>query len=88
MSTSRASDVITVTVPATFRISVAVPGSNRADQRVIAEAIAACAAEHFAHVSEAQIRAFNEVNRIHPHGVGMITAVISSPDSTPKTTAV
>ncbi|PWC41449.1 hypothetical protein [Azospirillum sp. TSO22-1] len=82
-----ASNIVTVTVPVAFQISVEVPANSGANQRVLAEALAAYAAEHFAHVSQAQIHAFNEVNRIHPHGTGVITAVSSGVDAAQKTAA-
>ena len=82
-----AANIVTVTVPVTFQISVEVPASSGVKQRMMAEAIAAYAAEHFAHVSQAQIHAFNEVNRIHPHGTGVITAVASGVDGAQKAAA-
>ncbi|WP_029009489.1 hypothetical protein [Azospirillum halopraeferens] len=78
-----ASTIITVTVPVAFRISVEVPANGPAT----AETIAASAAEHFAHVSRAQVRAFNEVNRIHAPGAGVVTAVTSGLDAARQSAA-
>ncbi|PWC36065.1 hypothetical protein [Azospirillum sp. TSO35-2] len=78
---------VTVTVPVTFEISVELPATAGTQAAALAEAVAVRAAEHFAHVGQAQIRAFNEVNRVHPQGPGVITAVDSHPDSLCKAAA-
>ena len=67
-----------VDVPVTLSISVSFPEGQPADAQGATVAIAALAAEHFAHVSHARIAAFNEVNRIHPHGSGVIETVTST----------
>ncbi|MBP2303411.1 hypothetical protein [Azospirillum picis] len=67
---------VTVTVPVTIEISVELPAGPQA--AIVADALATQAAEHFAHVSQAQIRAFNEVNRIHRAGAGTVIAAHSS----------
>ncbi|MGQ9372200.1 hypothetical protein [Azospirillum sp. ST 5-10] len=73
MSVANESELVTVSVPVTFQIRVAVPAGRNA--RALAEAVAAHAAERFAHVSQAQIHAFNEVNRIHPAKAGEVAEV-------------
>ncbi|WP_448192309.1 hypothetical protein [Azospirillum sp. sgz301742] len=63
---------VTVAVPVTLHVTVSLPAGSPGN----AEAVALCAAEHFAHVSHAQISAFNEVNRIHPQAAGTVDAVV------------
>ena len=76
---------VTVAVPVTFEITVELPGDVPA--AALAAAIASRAAEHFAHVGQAQIHAFNEVNRVHPQGPGVITAASSRLDADRKAAA-
>ncbi|PWC31058.1 hypothetical protein [Azospirillum sp. TSO35-2] len=58
-----------IEVPITLRIKV----SGASD----AQATARQAAEHFSHVSHAQIAAFNEVNRVHGAESVVVEAVTS-----------
>ncbi|HYG88510.1 MAG TPA: hypothetical protein VD978_19885 [Azospirillum sp.] len=67
-----------VDVPVTLHIAVSFPEGQPIDAQGAAAAIAAHAAEHFAHVSQVRIAAFNEVNRIHPYGAGIIETVTST----------
>lgn len=64
----------TVAVPVTLHVTVSLPAGVATD----AETVAAFAAEHFAHVSHAEISAFNEVNRVHPQAAGSVIAVAST----------
>lgn len=69
-----------IEVPVTLRIEVSVPDA------ATAAAFATMAAEHFAHVSHAEIAAFNEANRVHPNGTGTVQSVTSTvlPVAEPK----
>lgn len=69
---------VTVDVPVTFHLSIAYPAGSEVDVTAASRAMARVAAEHFVHVSSPQINAFNEVNRLHPHGKGQIAAVSAS----------
>ncbi|WP_448204279.1 hypothetical protein [Azospirillum sp. sgz302134] len=68
---------VTVAVPVTLYVTVALPDGAPASQ-LTAEAVALNAAEHFAHVSHAEISAFNEVNRVHPLAAGTVQAVVAA----------
>ncbi|TCZ64883.1 hypothetical protein EXY23_05795 [Roseicella aquatilis] len=69
---------LTVDVPVTFRVSIACPAGTEAEIRAAAQGLARVAVEHLAHVGAAQIDAFNEVNRLHPHGQGRVQSVSAS----------
>lgn len=58
-----------IDVPVTLRIAVA--------DALDGPALALRAAEHFSHVSHAQIAAFNEVNRVHSTDQGTVESVAS-----------
>ncbi|HYG90505.1 MAG TPA: hypothetical protein VD978_30080 [Azospirillum sp.] len=77
------SKTVTVAVPVILHVTVRVPSGAAVD----AEAIATCAAEHFAHVSHAEIAAFNEVNRIHPEAPGAVDAVSATVERPRKAAA-
>jgi hypothetical protein len=68
-------NIIVVEVPLTLSVSVLVPEGAGDAAREAARALAQHAAHTFSHVSHASIRAFNETNRLHPQGAGMVTAV-------------
>jgi hypothetical protein len=70
-----ANQTIVVEVPETLAISVAVPEGAGEEGRQAARALAQHAARMFSHVSHATIDAFNETNRLHPEGSGLVTAV-------------
>lgn len=76
MSKSSA-DTVVVEVPVTLRIAVAFPEGTPSDPRQAARQLAAEAAKSLTHVSQPQLRAFNEVNRLHPHGTGVLQSVES-----------
>lgn len=78
MSQSPALQTVTVAIPVTLHVTVSFPNGAPTNAQAAAEAVAVCAAEHFAHVSHAQISAFNEVNRIHPQAAGAVEAVASA----------
>jgi len=84
---STAIKTVTIAVPVTLHVTVAFPNSTPLNPQAAAEAVAACAAEHFAHVSHAEISAFNEVNRVHPQAVGTVEAVSSSVERPRKVAA-
>ena len=71
---SKATRTVTVAVPVTLHVTVSVPAGAAVD----AETVAVCAAEHFAHVSHAEIAAFNEVNRVHPQAAGIVESVTAA----------
>lgn len=75
MNTPSADQTVVVEVPVTLRIAVAFPGGAPADPRQAARELAAEATRRLTHVGEAQLRAFNEVNRLHPHGEGILAGV-------------
>jgi len=77
MSSLDPSGTVTVAVPFTLYVTVAVPQRGASDKQALADAIALKAAEHFARVSEAQIRSFNEMNRLQPEIAGAIQSVTS-----------
>ncbi|MBK1840552.1 hypothetical protein JHL17_24415 [Azospirillum sp. YIM B02556] len=58
-----------IDVPVTLRIAVA--------DALDGQALALRAAEHFSHVSHAQISAFNEVSRVHSTDQGSVESVTS-----------
>lgn len=68
---------LTISVPVTLRITVA-STDGVALSEPVATAFAAFAAEHFSHVGHDRIAAFNEVNRVHPHGDVVVEAVVSA----------
>jgi hypothetical protein len=75
MNALSANQTVVVEVPVTLRIAVAFPAGAPADVRQAARELAGEAVRRLTHVSEPQLRAFNEVNRLHPHGEGVLTSV-------------
>jgi len=66
---------VVVEVPMTLRVSITFAGPAPADPQAAAAALASWAANQLTHVSHAQIDACNELNRLFPHGAGVVTAV-------------
>jgi hypothetical protein len=66
---------VVVEVPMTLRVSVAFPDQAPNDPQAAATALAGWIADRLIHISHAQIDACNELNRLFPHGVGVVTDV-------------
>ena len=66
---------VTVELPVTLKVSVAFPGEAPADKQAAAKDLANWFAGKVLHVSHAKLDACNEVNRVHPHAKGVVTAV-------------
>ncbi|MCR6629861.1 MAG: hypothetical protein NVV74_07290 [Magnetospirillum sp.] len=75
MTASSANQTVVVEVPVTLRIAVAFPDGAPADARQAATELASEAARRLTHVSAPRLRAFNEVNRLHPHGEGVLAGM-------------
>ena len=63
---------VVVEVPMTMRIAVSFPEGASCDPKTDAAALADWAAHKLSHVTHAQIDACNEINRLFPHGAGVI----------------
>lgn len=81
MNAPSAVPTVVVEVPVTLRIAVAFPDGAPADARQVARELAGEAARRLTHVSEPQLRAFNEVNRLHPHGEGVVAGIECDPQN-------
>lgn len=81
MTALSALPTVVVEVPVTLRVAVAFPDGAPADACQAARDLADEAARRLTHVSEPQLRAFNEVNRLHPHGEGVVAGVECSPET-------
>jgi hypothetical protein len=66
---------VMVEVPVTVRVSVAFPGQAPPDPQAAAKQLVDWFAGKVLHVSHAQISACNELNRLSPHGAGVVTGV-------------
>ena len=66
---------VMVEVPMTLRVSVAFPTTTPSDPQAAAAALADWIAGRLIHISHAQIDACNEMNRLFPHGAGVVTDV-------------
>lgn len=77
MSTHSVPETIVVEIPMVMRIEVAFPDGEPRQRELAAQQLAVSAAKSLAHVSAAQISAFNEVNRLHPSGLGEVRSVDS-----------
>ena len=65
---------VVVELPMTLRVSITFAEPAPADRQAAA-ALADWVAGRLTHVSHAQIDACNEMNRLFPHGAGVVTAV-------------
>ncbi len=68
-------NTVVVEVPMTLRVSVAFPDQAPTDPETAATALAGWMAGRLSHISHAQIDACNEMNRLFPHGEGVVTDV-------------
>ena len=68
-------NVVVVELPMTLRVSIAFPDGAPRNPQAEASALASWAASKLSHVSHAQIDACNELNRLFPHGAGLVTGV-------------
>jgi len=68
-------NTVVVELPMTLRVSVGFPDGEPRDPQAEATALAGWVAGKLSHVSHAQINACNELNRLFPHGSGVITDV-------------
>ena len=68
-------DTVVIELPMTLRVSVAFPDGTPRDPQAEATALAGWVAGKLSHVSHAQINACNELNRLFPHGTGVVTDV-------------
>ncbi len=66
---------VVVELPMTLRVSIAFPAGTPRNPLAEASALAGWAASKLSHISHAQIDACNEVNRLFPHGTGLVTSV-------------
>ena len=66
---------VMIDVPMTLRVSVAFPDPAPSDPQAAASTLAGWMADRLVHVSHAQIDACNELNRLFPHGDGVVTDV-------------
>jgi len=68
-------NTVVIEVPMTLRVSVAFPDPAPSDRQAAASTLAGWMADRLVHISHAQIDACNELNRLFPHGVGVVTDV-------------
>jgi hypothetical protein len=68
-------NTVVIEVPMTLRVSVAFSDPAPSDQQAAASTLAGWMADRLVHISHAQIDACNELNRLFPHGVGVVTGV-------------
>lgn len=66
---------VVVELPMTLRVCIAFPDGAPRDAQAEATTLANWIAGKLGHVSHAQIDACNEVNRLFPHGAGVVTSV-------------
>jgi hypothetical protein len=66
---------VVVELPMTLRVSVAFPDGAPRNPQADAAALADWAARKLSHISHDQINACNELNRLFPHGTGMVASV-------------
>ena len=66
---------VVVELPMTLRVSVTFPDGEPRNKQAEAAALAGWVAGKVSHVSHAQIDACNELNRLFPHGAGVVTEV-------------
>ncbi len=66
---------VVIELPMTLRVCVAFPDGAPRDPQAEATALAGWVAGKLSHVSHAQINACNELNRLFPHGAGVVTDV-------------
>ncbi|CAH2599199.1 conserved protein of unknown function [Rhodovastum atsumiense] len=74
---------VVVELPMTMRISVTFPDGLPGNPQADAAALADWAARKLSHVSHAQIDACNELNRLFPHGRGVVATVDAQVQATP-----
>lgn len=68
-------NTVTVELPMTLRVCVDFPNGAPRDPQAEAAVLAGWVANKLSHVSHAQIDACNELNRLFPHGTGVVTDV-------------
>ena len=68
-------NTVVVELPMTLRVSIAFPDGSPRNPQAEASALAGWAATKLSHVSHDQINACNELNRLFPHGAGVVTSV-------------
>lgn len=78
MSASTDVETVTLDIPVTLRVTMALPKAPPGGFQVAAEQLASEATKSLAHVSAARLKAFNEVHRVlHPALQGEILNVES-----------